>query len=1244
MTADENKLNIEQQTAVDFPFGGRAVVTASAGSGKTFTLSKKVAGIISDPKNDVPVDALAVLTFTKNAAKSLREKIIKALNEQMSAAAENGDTERAAYLSDQQARLRNAYISTIDAFCIRIIRENPEAFDLSVNFTIADAPKLAAMQQQAMKAALSEFYSEKAGFTAEERNALFYTFDFEDDRELQERVFDVCGTLSSFADAEGFLDRNLELSADSGKMYEKYFPSVKPYLEQLRETIVSLLNLYDDVLENLPSEIDELKSSGKTSKSDDNAEILLQNITGYIALDRNRFDKIITALDETVEKNDPQILKKALDVCADDTQAIAEAGFDFRKGPKVQHKNTFITTKNDLSAVSKELAELNFDTSDEAAERNALAVGAFTKLVRSYRKKFGEIKSEQAAAEFSDCEIKLLEKLKNDSAFRQGLSSRFKCVIVDEFQDCNDIQAEIFKLLGEHGGLFYVGDIKQSIYAFRGGNPNIMMKLCSGEDGFSALPMYNNYRSRDTVTKTVNSAFSGLMTRHFGGVDYTDENGLRAARRFPENDLSDEEAAANITPEQKRLYENLDGKFKSEAVFLSAKKSEDDKEIAEARYVAHRIRQMMEDENFYVLKDDKYVRPVLSDFAILMRNKKEIPLYREALAEQGFSSAAPRGQSFLESEEISLILNYLSVVDDPLRNEETLKVMMSPIYRFTSEEMAAVRLGVLGLDTDKLSDSEIQKIYEDKESGLKTKSLYSCAKYCRANSKSENGVPTPKLDNFLDDIENFRKFVYTNSIYELICKIYEETDAVSVVASFEDSSKRVANVRRLCELAADFEARAGGSVGDFLRFIERAKASGRGAVEEASAPDAAGNSVRIMTFHGSKGLEAPVCFLVGLDKTMNNSDYTGKFLMNREYGFAFETVNVKKRVKTRSFAYVALKRICREKMCGEELRLLYVAMTRAMDKLIMVTDSGLYSSQKKPNDWSGSLPEKAENVFNGSIPFRWIIKSLNRLKKSDVPEFENDFFRMYEDDFSGKKPELPDEDTENIEQEISEEETARLKKAMSFEYGFTADTVRQAKFSVTEIAHRGSVPPVNLTKPDFAAEKKLSGAEKGNAYHGLMEQLALERFRDTQSERYEDIISEEISRLHDEALLSEEACDTIEPKLAAEFLRSELGERLLRSEFHREVPFYSEMDGKIFGEETLGEIAVQGRIDLYFEESDGLVIVDYKSDSIPNLERERENYAKQVRIYCAALSEMTGKKVKEAYLYAFLAGKAVRVL
>lgn len=1257
--ANEIILNHDQLEAIGYPHNKSAIVTAAAGSGKTTLLVQRVIRLLSDVSLDIPADSLAIMTFTRNATKSMREKLNNALNKELDRLAEKDsaeDRQKYDYLKKQMFALRRASISTIDAFCLRIIKENAEAFDLPLNFSISDNAKKAALQSQALKSAMEELYSDI--FTEEERDSLFFSFNFEDDQNLEQAILSVSEKLSGFPDPEQWIQDAIDVYSDNSSVEKNFLPLLNNCLElyvhtaELNVKKYRDLNIYDELCEEVESGLKEKKTDSLIKMKDE----VLPEIKKYIAFDENRIKALLNDYKIYKETPSTETLSTLLENLENNSVNPPER-FG-RNGNSLQAKKSFNLISSTIDEQVNKILDIKIDKECENKYISAVqnCVKSFFKLLKIFTECYDIEKNTSGFIDFSDCERLLYNKLSEnngDNEFRRQLSQRFSCIIVDEFQDSNNIQAEIFRLLGE-GRLFYVGDVKQSIYSFRGADPYIMADLCDNPDsGFKKLPLNINYRSRKAIIDTVNATFTGLMTPKYGGVDYADRNGLNLGCKLPE-------------PENKELYD-------SEICFIHGSneevaEDEQDNNMVLPRYVANRIKELHDNENFLVAdgKDEndniKYRRADYSDFIILIRTKTKFDCYRKALTELGISSSVPKGSNFFNTDEIKMIYNYLKVIDNPLLDEEMLKVLMSPIYRFTAEEVAQLRIGILGICD--LSEEDIRTIAET----AKKRSIYSCINDCMKQSARKGKeiikvkrIISPKLERFYSDLKSFRYYMNSNSLDNLIRKIYEDTDLIAVTAAFEDSVGRVENIRKLQNFAVDFEARGGGSLADFIRFLDRAKENASKGIEEAARPERGTNEVRIMTFHGSKGLEAPVCIISELQYQMNDDDYTGDILISREHFMAMKYTDIKQRRKIKMLPHYGLSRFIRERLLGDELRLLYVAMTRAQEKLIMVSDIGKTNYEKFGDFINNSTTDPAihDAVYEKKQPFSCVFSSLLRY----APEIDNETkeFRLNSIDcrISAKNSKeiteinnksVSDNPENDLAETISEKDVAELSDIMKLKYEYINDTVQQAKFTTTELAHKKAAKPISLTKPTFASGGKISGVEKGNAYHHCMQHFPLDRVNADMN--YEDIlcsVEKAINEMTANKKITNAEKNIIETERIAKFFYSELGKRMLTvfrknpDNVKREQSFYAEVNGRDVRQDYDGDISIQGQIDMYFIENGEIVVIDYKSDTIDNLAKEQKNYEFQVEIYTKILEKLTGMKIKEMYLYAFLANKEMKI-
>ncbi len=1293
----------QQQRAIDAPSSEPVIVTAAAGSGKTTLLVERIVRLLSDKSLDIPADSLAVMSFTRNAAENLRSKLIRRLTEKkqelmLEHTAES--TEKARYLSEQAIALRSNLITTIDAFCISIIRENAHTFELPINFRIADAAKKASMQSLALRDTMKYFYENDGEapedeISAEERASLFYTFNYENDTALQNAVMDISEKLSSYADAEEWLDRSTAAYSDTDTLEKRYIDVYRRQISRIIANAYQYLKQYKGIIIRYEAELStRLSSSGlKTAerkKITEQLDEIIPNLKEIFRSDKVCFHNMVKCSSKLRKSPSMDALEEFLGY----TPIFADKGVPLTRKGRGGCKADFSAARNKFSDMKEKLSKLPaFSKAEEekSLPRQRMAVKTLVKLVKKYTTRYLDIKLTAGCPDFSDCERMLLERLRRDQSFREQLAARFSCVIVDEFQDSNDVQAEIFRLISNGGNLFYVGDVKQAIYTFRGGNPDIMARMCrvpqkqaalykdkdgkitlSAESGsqkekfrlsakldaeeffrnhrrFSVIPLTKNFRSRKTIINFVNSVFSGIMTRRFGGVDYADGQGLVYGAAY-----------ADIPAEKKREYE-------TEIYLIEPQKAKKDEEndtdsgsgdIAQARFAAKRIQELYQ-SGFIVSENETERRCEYSDFAILVRTNNKMKVYKDALAELNIPSVTPASKDFLDSEEIALVMNLLKVIDNPLKDEEMLKVLMSPLYGFSAEETAEIRLGTLGIDS--ITDEDAKAL----AAKLKKSSLYGCLTFCTRelslNNAEESGslpddtppvarTTNPKAARFMRELNSFRFFMSSNSIEKLIGKIYDDTEIFSVICTYENSAQRTANIRLLKQYAHDFEENEGGTLADFIRFITNTRAF-RTQMEAASAPDDAENAVKIMTFHASKGLEMPIVIVPELNKPFSQDGCKGTYIMNHEYGIGMVYVDRKARYKTKPFAYNAVRDINYNNIFGEELRLLYVVMTRAREKLIIM------GSTKKTLNELTMINDVPETALSSTVPLYWIMASLLRYcDKDETSEFEksNELKIGGANAFVYRRsaPEKPAQTAaESVLPAADDNITAQILKNLSAVYPYKNETIMQEKFAVTELARLDESEDeiVYITKPSFMSKSDYTGKEIGDAYHHLMKYFPLEKMRTAESTDERIKVTENaINDLAADGKITERERNILtsksqkSTKKIVRFFESDLGRRMLGSlKVERELPFYAELPAEKLGLDFAGNISIQGQIDMFFFEKDGIVLVDYKSDSSESMAKEKESYKKQITIYRNILPKITGTPVKQMFLYAFSNGEII---
>ena len=872
-----------------------------------------------------------------------------------------------------------------------------------------------------------------------------------------------------------------------------------------------------------------------------------------------------------------------------------------------------------------EIKGLFFRTSKECMEDIAdlsPVVGKLFEVMQLFDAEFSALKKDKALADFSDLEHWALRLLVENtdggikpSEIAQNVSSRFDYVMVDEYQDANTIQDTIFKAVSDNDRkLFVVGDVKQSIYRFRQAMPEIFIgrknryTLYNPQNEVypAKIILDRNFRSREGVTEAVNFVFKNLMSADVGDIDYTDEEKLVAGASYPPD-------SANAVS--------------FHLLQLNGSQTED-KDIEEARYIGNLIYKMMATET--VSDKNGRRKPCFGDFCILLRGARAHgQVFVEELSKMGISAFSETSDSLFNAYEIQVVLSLLRVIDNPVQDIPLAAVLMSPIFGFTADELARYRVNAPKGTLYSVLLNEVQSGNE-------------------------------KASVFLQQLARLRNFSAQVTTDEMLNRIYEETSYPDIVMADEDGEYRRKNLRILLQYAKNYEQAGYRGLSGFIKFMDRLQDNGCDLAAADRRSETGDNAVHIMTIHKSKGLEYPFCIVANLARKIN-SDRTNEVLLHNELGLGVRRKDDKLlcRYTTMPREAVALE-IKRNEM-SEELRVLYVAMTRARERLVLVAsvkDVEKYlsnvakrlaydgvvspytvSSAKQICDWivdcllvhpCGSILRNKANyngaVFDGKTP-DWDI-----IIQEDLSAVESNA------DINGNKPigesEVFEADFEEEREQTADDILAILNEKLSSEYMYEQMTKIPVKVSASAVAHKQSGADfIAVSKPQFLQGDRLSGAERGTALHTFMQYCDF----------YKAILSveDEIARLTEKGFITQEQAGVIDRSRVESFLHSELMQRMFDSDMlEREYRFTVEIPAGVADEslpfpysEEL--IILQGAVDGIFEENGNIIIVDYKTDRISHIEQLAEKYAPQLKLYKLAIEQTTGKRVAQCMLYSF---------
>ena len=1254
----ENKMSDwtpEQKYAINAE-GTGIIVSAAAGSGKTSVLVERLIRILSDTENKVSADRLVVVTFTNDAAAQMKQRLSDALSKKLADEPEN------TWLCQQQALLQTAKISTIHSFCFDLIRENIQSVDVSAGFRILDDSEETMLMQNAAAETFEKFYADQP----EEMEKLcdFFSGSVKGDAELEEAVLNVYKFLVSIPFYEDWAEEAIACySAKEITENDRLAAFYTARLEKIYTKIIDQAKYIDGVFSA------EFKKSSKAIADDiTNISALLNKLKNNSEWDK----KIEPPSFKFITFDSPRKLSDEQTVVKNRIKGIRD-GY-----------------KKELGKISDEIF-----TSDEIkadyTKHMEILKGLFS-LVECFGNELRKLKNEKNALGFSDAEqlaVRLLAEKDGEgkivkTKLAKDLSDYYAMIMIDEFQDANNNQDLIFKMLSKNGtsekggtNLFTVGDVKQSIYRFRLANPNLFLDALkksapyTGPDfsGTNASIQLNmNFRSSEPVIGFVNYVFGKLMSSEVGDVDYTSSEALVKGAVYPAGERDTEiiivpdDTDNNVSgnggtdgPGEKKSEEQADNKdkdpasgeadteteirsalekrnvfSKDESVINESQDDPDESEDdaysgGEARAAALKIRSMLGSRTVWDKGEERPCEP--RDFCILLRSKKNAEAYVKELAAAGIKAHAEEPDGYLRSREISVLISMLAVIDNPMQNIHLAAVLMSPMFMLDAEDMAKL--------------AEIKK--DDEKYFSAVKSVLAGETEIEPDS-----LLYRKLDRFMKMFEKLRYCAASQRLERLIRTIYDSTDFLSAVQIYEDGNQKKANLRLLLDVAEGYENNSGGGISGFVRYTDML-ISRDGDLKRASVVSPNENAVSVKTIHKSKGLEYPFVFLCGTSSQFNISDLNSRTQINSDFGIGMKIQDRENLKLYNSFPRFVISEINRANSVSEEMRLLYVALTRAREQ-IFITVPGNSKVRKRIESISTGIVMSggitSETAAGARSMLDWITAAMLvhpdgewfRGEEKDLP-IENTDVKVKVSFSSGEK--LTCEKTEKTDIKADESTVRMLNEAFDFSYPDEL-TKQSAKITVTEIAKSETGDKLYLRRPEFVSQKgELTAAEKGTAMHTFMQ------YANYPAAELDP--AAEAERLAENGLLSPEERDSLNIGQLAEFFGSELYMRMKNSDnIRREQKFLVKKSDAGLDDERLMEYnndsMLQGIADCMFEENGGIVLIDYKTDRVSDPQTLIDRYDLQIKLYAAALSRIFGKKVKEAYLYSFSLGRAVKAL
>ena len=1208
------------------------LVSAAAGSGKTAVLVERIIAMLTSRTQPVDVDHLLIVTFTEAAAAEMKERIRNAIERKLE---EEPDNE---HLKQQATLIHNAQITTIHSFCLSVVKDHFHAIDIDPGFRVGEEGELKLLRQDVLREVLEEKYQQK------EQRFLDFTLAYgsgRNDKKIEELILKIYEYSRSYPDADRWI-------RDCVRSYQI------------------------DTLEEL--------------KASDSIRLIMKNTAEYLKEAAELLDAGIAlcqeadgpAAYETALYKDQQIIEKLRSVS--DFEEMCRAASDISWVRLAANRDKTVSEekvskvkaiRDEVKGIVKDLAEQYFyqDAEGMLLDIQACrpAMEELAGLVQAFSLRFEEKKRTRNMIDFSDMEqyaLKILTERGGDgegfvpSAAAREYQEQFQEIMIDEYQDSNLIQETILTSISAVSkgryNIFMVGDVKQSIYRFRLSRPELFMEkfhtyaLPEDETGSESLEtkkaapakqridLHKNFRSRREVLDSVNHIFRQIMTRGLGGIAYDDQAALYVGADYKEGENLETEVLIidSDVKEQEEAAQNPEGEKTSGGI--------SEREL-EARAIAARIRELKAHHRVIDKKTGEF-RPVrYSDIVILTRSVKGFAdLFTEVLNREGIPAYAGTREGYFATQEIGVLLDYLRVLDNQRQDIPLAAVLASSFGGLTEEELAVIK--------------------------GEYRSLPFCQAVLSYRAEGKDPAVRGKLEACLGQMDGFRKIVPYTPMHELLWRILEETGYGDLTAAMPGGRQRKANLDMLVEKARSFEATSYKGLFHFVRYIEQLQ---KYDVDygEASIEDEQSDTVRIMTIHKSKGLEFAIVFAAGMGKRFNMQDARSSVILHSRMGAGLDAVDIEKRTKSPSIIKKAMQKEEVLDSLGEELRVLYVAFTRAKEKLII---TGTISNLEKK--WAGYemvRNRKEEALSFGRLSkavtyWDWILPALVRVKE-DVPiikkvlTFEDIVREEVAEETAGRlhRAALENWDTDRV---YDTEMNQSIGRQFAYRYPYEDSRNQKLKFTVSELKKRiylleslgeealenGEMPyeepdVVPLIPRFLKEEEELTGASRGTAYHRLMELL------DFSLEYDADDLSAAAEAFEEAGKMSREMADCIRTEDILGFLKSSAGQRMKEAakngKLWKEQPFVLGVDAReIYPKEQEGEkILVQGIIDVYFEEEDGLVVLDYKTDKIFRAEELAEKYHAQLDYYGKALEQMTEKKVKEKIIYSFTIGQEIGV-
>ena len=1195
----------EEQSQAIHEKGSNILVAAAAGSGKTAVLVERIINKIIE--EEIDIDKLLVVTFTNAAASEMRERILNAIYKKIEEEPTN------LRLQKQITLLNKSNICTIHSFCLDVIRNNFYEINISPNFRIGDTAEIELLKEEVLDELFEDLYlKEDEGFL---KLLEIYT-SYKDDEPLK----DIVKSIYNFIQSAPFPEKWL---AEKVKLFDIDIENT-----DFAETVWGKI-----ILNNYKECIEENILGLKKIKKELEAENELEKFSQAIRLDIENLESLLVNLNSW-----------------DKSYELAKT-FSFVRWPSSKKINSetpaFVKEKRDMiNAKFKKLKDSIFIyTSAEVLSdlKNMYEVlNLLQAIILKFNENYKKAKLERNIIDFNDIEHLALKILIKDedgkyvpSEIAKKYQDKFEEIVIDEYQDSNMVQEYILTSISKGNNIFMVGDVKQSIYKFRQAMPELFLnkyktyklKKEKTEADDLKIQLFKNFRSRKNILDTTNIIFQEIMSKDLGDVDYNEDEYLNLGANYEEPQLENIDFAGkteiniiNLEDTTKDSQEDEEDNVKTERIENS---------ILEARYVAQKINELI-NSNYYVLdKKEGYRKVTYKDIVVLLRSTTELsPIYEKEISDLGMPVYSETSTEYLNSVEIQLIMSCLKIIDNPMQDIPLVTVMRSMIGGFTDNDLIEIRLA-----------DKYENFYE---SIVKAR--------IQVNEELRN-----KIDSFLELINQWREASEFLALDELIWKIYMDTGYYNYVGLMQNGKLRQANLKMLFERAKQYESATFKGVFNFINFIDKLKLRNNdlGAAKIIGENE---NVIRIMSIHKSKGLEFPVVFLSSTGKNFNLKDLREKILIHQEIGFGPNYENSELKIEYPTLAKEAIKMVSKRESISEEMRVLYVALTRAKEKLIITgiekdLQKSIESKEKElqiyESEDNSKINPKILESYKSYLDWIELVYLKNKIKNSDIFEFnvvsKTEILNQTVESETERKDVLKD----IANKKVSKENMEKIKNILEWEYKYKDSTEMPSELSVSKIKELSKDTEekigITLKKPNFLIEKtELTPAEKGTIMHLCLQKLNYKE--EYNLEKLKNMVNNLVNK---EIILPKEAESVNYNKILA-FLSSNIWKEMQTAKVvEQEKAFYLNLKAnEIYQNDAEDEILVQGIIDLYYiTNNDELVLVDYKTDYVENNNEQslEDKYNIQLEIYKKALEESLNRKVDKVYIYSTWLNKEIEI-